>query len=201
MTLRVADLGGEASALENRFAGHRRRKRSELPAPVAFQTRGTEGVGGFLRRVPCHEARLERGRDRLDDPSRPKLRTRGFPDRLGDRRGIPLDAFAATVDLIEQRFEARFKHGVVPENIPEITLKVPGDDRKSASSTAHEMAILKVLKESQLVSSASEAVRMIEQGGVRMNGEKVTDKGLAVKRGDTVVLQVGKRKFARVTLA
>jgi tyrosyl-tRNA synthetase len=42
---------------------------------------------------------------------------------------------------------------------------------------------------------------MIEQGGVRIDGEKVTDKGLSVKRGDTVVLQVGKRKFARVTLA
>jgi tyrosyl-tRNA synthetase len=63
------------------------------------------------------------------------------------------------------------------------------------------MAIMKVLKESQLVSSTSEALRMIEQGGVRMNGEKVTDKNLAVRRGDTVVLQVGKRKFARVTLA
>jgi len=58
-----------------------------------------------------------------------------------------------------------------------------------------------VLKESHLVSSASEALRMIEQGGVRMNGERVTDKNLSVKRGDTVVLQVGKRKFARVTLA
>jgi tyrosyl-tRNA synthetase len=42
---------------------------------------------------------------------------------------------------------------------------------------------------------------MIEQGGVRINGDKVTDKTLAFKRGDTVVLQVGKRKFARVTLA
>ncbi|HET7201060.1 MAG TPA: tyrosine--tRNA ligase [Burkholderiales bacterium] len=90
-------------------------------------------------------------------------------------------------------FDARFKHGEMPENIPEITVRVPG--------RAAEMAIMKVLKESQLVSSASEALRMIEQGGVRLNGEKVTDKGLAVKRGDTVVLQVGKRKFARVTLA
>jgi len=98
-------------------------------------------------------------------------------------------------------FEARFKHGVVPENIPEITIKVPGDRRKSALGTPEAMAIMKVLKESQLVSSTSEALRMIEQGGVRMNGEKVTDKGLSVKRGDTVVLQVGKRKFARVTLA
>jgi tyrosyl-tRNA synthetase len=60
---------------------------------------------------------------------------------------------------------------------------------------------VKVLKESQLVSSTSEALRMIEQGGVRINGEKVADKALAVKRGETVVLQVGKRKFARVTLA
>jgi len=98
-------------------------------------------------------------------------------------------------------FEARFKHGVAPENIPEITIKVPGDGRKSAPSTPQAMAIMRLLKESQLVSSTSEALRMIEQGGVRMNGEKVTDKNLAVKRGDTVVLQVGKRKFARVTLA
>src|SRR5882762_10208997 len=98
-------------------------------------------------------------------------------------------------------FEARFKHGVAPENIPEITIRVPGDGRKSASGAPEAMAIMKVLKESQLVASTSEALRMIEQGGVRMNGEKVTDKGLSVKRGDTVVLQVGKRKFARVTLA
>jgi len=98
-------------------------------------------------------------------------------------------------------FEARFKHGVAPENIPEITIKVPSDGRKSGSGATPEMAIMKVLKESQLVSSTSEALRMIEQGGVRMNGEKVTDKNLAVKRGNTVVLQVGKRKFARVTLA
>jgi len=79
-------------------------------------------------------------------------------------------------------------------------VKVPGD-AKTSGVRAAELAITKVLKESQLVSSASEALRMIEQGGVRINGEKVTDKGLAVKRGETVVLQVGKRKFARVTLA
>jgi tyrosyl-tRNA synthetase len=97
-------------------------------------------------------------------------------------------------------FEARFKHGEMPENIPDITVKVPDIGRKSATPVP-EMAIIKVLKESQLVSSTSEAVRMIEQGGVRINGEKVTDKALAVKRGNTIVLQVGKRKFARVTLA
>src|SRR6266850_2437864 len=99
---------------------------------------------------------------------------------------------AQAAERAQADFEARFKHGVAPENIPEITIKVPGDGRKSALSRPDAMAIMKVLKESQLVSRASEALRMIEQGGVRMNGEKVTDKGLSVKRGDTVVLQVGK---------
>ena len=97
-------------------------------------------------------------------------------------------------------FEARFKHNAVPENIPEVTVKVPGD-RKTAPGVTARMVIVKVLKESQLVSSTSEGLRMIEQGGVRLNGERVSDKDLALARGDTVVLQVGKRKFARVTLA
>jgi tyrosyl-tRNA synthetase len=106
----------------------------------------------------------------------------------------PGDAERALAD-----FEARFKHGAAPENMPEVRLKVP-DSGKAGSATNHEMAILKVLKDSQLVSSTSEALRMIEQGGVRINGEKVADKGLMVRQGETVVLQVGKRKFARVTL-
>src|SRR6266540_1173561 len=105
---------------------------------------------------------------------------------------------ATAAERAQADFEARFKHGAMPEGIPEITLKVHG---KSTPGKVPEMAITKVLKESQLVSSASEALRMIEQGGVRIDGEKVTDKGLSVKRGDKVVLQVGKRKFARVTLA
>ena len=108
---------------------------------------------------------------------------------------------AGAAERAHADFEARFKRGTIPETMPEITVKVSGDSRKSASAKVPEMAITKVLKESQLVSSASEALRMIEQGGVRMNGEKVTDKSLAVKRGDTIVLQVGKRKFARVTVA
>ncbi len=105
---------------------------------------------------------------------------------------------AAAAERAQADFEARFKHGAMPEGIPEITVKVHG---KSTPGKVPEMAITKVLKESRLVSSASEALRMIEQGGVRIDGEKVTDKGLSVKRGETVVLQVGKRKFARVTLA
>jgi len=95
-------------------------------------------------------------------------------------------------------FEARFRHGELPADIPEITVNVPRDGKSEGKAAG--LAIAKVLKESQLVSSASEGLRMIEQGGVRVNGEKVTDKGLSVKLGDTIVLQVGKRKFARVTL-
>jgi tyrosyl-tRNA synthetase len=107
---------------------------------------------------------------------------------------------AQAAELANADFEARFKHGDLPDNIPEVTVTIPDGSRKSPGRVP-ELAIAKVLKESQLVSSTSEALRMIEQGGVRINGEKVADKGLAVKRGDTVVLQVGKRKFARVTLA
>src|SRR5262252_4932295 len=106
---------------------------------------------------------------------------------------------AAAAEAAAADFEARFRHGDLPENIPEVTVKIPGDKRDS-SGKVPELAITRVLKESQLVSSASEALRMVEQGGVRINGEKVTDKALALKKGETVVLQVGKRKFARVIL-
>jgi tyrosyl-tRNA synthetase len=83
-------------------------------------------------------------------------------------------------------FEARFQRGVLPDEMPEVT--VPAGP------------VAQVLKQAGLVSSTSEALRMIEGGGVRIGGEKVADKGLALKAGETIVMQVGKRKFARVTL-
>jgi tyrosyl-tRNA synthetase len=57
-----------------------------------------------------------------------------------------------------------------------------------------------VLKQAGLTASTSEALRMIEQGGVKVNGEKVSDKAQKLARGTRAVLQVGKRKFARVTV-
>ena len=57
-----------------------------------------------------------------------------------------------------------------------------------------------VLKQAGLTASTSEALRMIDQGGVRLDGDKVVDKGLTLSGGVTAVLQVGKRKFARITL-
>lgn len=85
-------------------------------------------------------------------------------------------------------FEARFRDGAIPEDIPEVRLG------------AAPMGILKVLREAGLAASGSEAQRNVEQGGVRVNGDRVEDKSLALAAG-TYVLQVGKRKFARVTLS
>jgi tyrosyl-tRNA synthetase len=63
------------------------------------------------------------------------------------------------------------------------------------------MAIAQVLKQAGLAASASEAMRLIEQGGVKIDSEKVSDKALKLAKGARVVIQVGKRKFARVTIA
>jgi len=87
-------------------------------------------------------------------------------------------------------FETRFRERGVPDDLPEVEI---GTRDGSA-------VIPNVLKQAGLVASTSEALRMIEQGGVKLNGEKVSDKALRLTRGDRVVLQVGKRKFARVTL-
>jgi len=84
-------------------------------------------------------------------------------------------------------FEARFRHGLLPEEMPEVALG------------AAPLGILKALREAGLAASASEAQRNLEQGGVRVNGERVEDKALTLSAG-SYVLQVGKRKFARVTL-
>jgi tyrosyl-tRNA synthetase len=87
-------------------------------------------------------------------------------------------------------FEARFREGVMPEDMPEVEVQTAGAD----------VLITQVLKQAGLTASTSEAMRMIDQGGVRIDGERVSDKGRALPPGTTAVLQVGKRKFARVTL-
>ena len=87
-------------------------------------------------------------------------------------------------------FDARFKHGAVPDEMPEVTLKCGPAG----------LSIAQVLKQAGLTPSTSEALRMIEQGGVKLNGNKVSDKGLLLTPGAPTVVQVGKRKFARVTL-
>lgn len=85
-------------------------------------------------------------------------------------------------------FEARFRDGAIPDDMSEVNLG------------AAPMGILKVLREAGLVASSSEAQRNVEQGGVRVNSDRIDDKSLQLKAG-TYVVQVGKRKFARVTLS
>ena len=86
-------------------------------------------------------------------------------------------------------FEARFRDGAMPDEMPEIALSAGGQP----------MLLTQMLKQAELTPSTSEALRMLEQGGVRLDGERVSDKALKLAPG-TYVLQVGKRKFARVTL-
>lgn len=88
-------------------------------------------------------------------------------------------------------FEARFRHGAIPDQMDEFEI----------ACDAKGMPIVQVMKQVGLTASTSEALRMIEQGGVRIDGEKLSDRALVVPAGVTLVLQVGKRKFARVTLA
>jgi tyrosyl-tRNA synthetase len=95
----------------------------------------------------------------------------------------------AAAEKAQAEFEARFRDGALPEEMPEVTLRVDGTP----------LAIAQLLKQAGLTASTSEALRMIDQGGVRLDGERVSDKGLKLAPG-TYVLQVGKRKFARVTL-
>ena len=96
---------------------------------------------------------------------------------------------AAAKGALEE-FEQRFRHGVLPDDMPVVTLR----------SSQEGLPIPQVLKQAGLVPSVSEAARMIEQGGVKLDGEKVTDKALKLAPGTTVVAQVGKRRFARITL-
>jgi tyrosyl-tRNA synthetase len=87
-------------------------------------------------------------------------------------------------------FEARFKQGVLPEDMPEVTV----------SASTGIIGIAQLLKQAGLVESTSEALRMITQGGVKLDSERVIDKALQLKTGGVVVAQVGKRKFARITI-
>ena len=85
-------------------------------------------------------------------------------------------------------FEKRFKRGGIPDDISEIKL----------ATVEGELSIVQALKMSGLTSSTSEAMRAISQGGVKANGEKVEDKLAKISKGEKVVLQIGKRKFAKI---
>ncbi|HZW86077.1 MAG TPA: tyrosine--tRNA ligase [Gallionella sp.] len=87
-------------------------------------------------------------------------------------------------------FEARFRQGVLPENMPEASVSAPDGS----------ITVPQLLKQAGLVDGTSEAMRMIQQGAVKLDGELINDKATLVKAGSVVVAQVGKRKFARITV-
>jgi tyrosyl-tRNA synthetase len=89
-------------------------------------------------------------------------------------------------------FEARFKQGVLPDDLPEVNLQLPEGEES--------VGLGWVLKNAGLCSSSGDANRNIEQGGVKIDGEKVSDKGTRLPAG-TYVIQVGKRRFAQVDLS
>jgi tyrosyl-tRNA synthetase len=93
-------------------------------------------------------------------------------------------------DAALRNFEARFRDNAVPDDIPEVTLRTSGKG----------LALPQLCKQAGLTASTSEAMRLIDQGGIKLDGDRVNDKALVVRAGTTVILQAGKRKFARVTV-
>lgn len=97
----------------------------------------------------------------------------------------------ADAEAAHQDFIQRFSKNALPDEIPELTLTLEGDN----------LPIAQLLKEAGLVESTSEALRMIKQGAVKLNGDvKVEDSKLVFEKGSSTIFQVGKRKFAKVSL-
>ena len=116
-----------------------------------------------------------------DNPRDIKVR---FAQEIVARFHSQADAEKALED-----FQTRSKGGI-PDDVPEVSVTIEGDT----------IGIAQLLKLAGLVASTSEAFRSIEQGGIKLDGEKVSDKTLTLNKGVNVVAQVGKRKFANVTI-
>ena len=97
----------------------------------------------------------------------------------------------AAAQAAHDEFINRFQKGALPDDMPELTITTENG----------EIAIANLLKEAGLVASTSDAFRMIKQGAAKIDSEKVTERGLIISAGTTAVYQVGKRKFARITVS
>jgi len=96
----------------------------------------------------------------------------------------------AAAQTAHNEFINRFQKGAMPEDMPELTITTENG----------EIAIANLLKEAGLVTSTSDAFRMIKQGAAKIDGEKITERSVVINAGSTAVYQVGKRKFARITV-
>jgi tyrosyl-tRNA synthetase len=107
-----------------------------------------------------------------------------FAQEIVERFHSCSDAEGALAD-----FELRSKGGI-PDDVPEVTVTLADGS----------IPVAQLLKQANLVVSTSEALRMIDQGGVKLDGEKITDKAITLTRGVTITAQVGKRKFAKIKI-
>jgi len=97
----------------------------------------------------------------------------------------------AAAEAAREGFIARFRKGAMPDDIEEVTVM----------AIEGELAVANVLKEAGLVASTSDGMRMLKQGAVKIDGERVEDRSLRLPVGTQCICQVGKRRFARVTVA
>ena len=172
-------LGGGREARTGAAAGvgRQRELRHQQQAGLA---------GRLLRQLgerPVHPARLV---GKHPKGQQPRQQPAGLLFAVAALRADQHQQAAAEQALAS--FEARFREGAIPEDLPEVSL------------SGAPLAIAQVLKQAGLAPSTSEAMRNLEQGGVRVDGARVEDKALKLAAG-TYVVQVGKRRFARITLA
>ena len=128
---------------------------------------------------------IERFREDIASGANPRDIKFMLADEIIARFHSPAAAAAA-----KQEFIARFTRGAMPEDMPEVEL----------SLEQGSISIAALLKQAGLTASTSESFRMIQQGAVKLDGDKVSDRDLNLKSGTVVVAQVGKRKFARISL-
>ena len=129
---------------------------------------------------------LARLRREVEDGRNPRDVKMLLAGELVARFHSPAAAQAAEADFV-----ARFRGGAAPESMPEVAVRLEGRSG---------LAVTAVLREAGLVPSASEAVRNIEQGGVRIDGDRVDDRARQLGAG-TYTIQVGKRRWAKVTVS
>jgi len=128
-------------------------------------------------------AEIQKWRDDVAGGRNPIEIKKDFAEELVERFNDPLAAKQA-----REGFENQFKKGKIPEDIPEIKL----------STDKEGIPIPNVLKDAGLTISTSEAIRMLKQGAVKMDSQKVEDRSLLIMKGEDHVFQVGKRKYAKI---
>ncbi|MDH4235461.1 MAG: tyrosine--tRNA ligase [Gallionella sp.] len=130
-------------------------------------------------------ATIQRWKKEVEEGRNPRDIKVIFAKEIVERFHSKVDA-----DFALEDFQDRHSRGGIPEQMPEINVSAPGGN----------IAMPQLLKQAGLVEGTSEAMRMIKQGAVKLDGERVNDKAAVVESGRVVVAQVGKRKFARITI-